>query len=238
MGSESPDVVLYDVNGNPLAVQNATAIPASTSALMVAGSDGTDSRYLSTDTSGHLIIEPGNTANTTPWLMTINQGSNSAGVSAKGTQATNALGVQELKDSGRVAFSAICSATAGVTSEALISLTPVRTVTAGSAATTLTVTSGKILRLQSLVLSVRNTSTVVSGAIIRVRMLAGTVLVGSQEMFSLAAATLSATSGVTGSATLVFPDGFEISGTTQVGISQLCSATTCTIDVALVGFEY
>ena len=69
-------------------------------------------------------------------------------------------------------------------------------------------------------------------------MLAGTVLVSSQEMFSVACTAGSALSGGTNSAILTFPDGFEISGTTQVGISQLCSSTSSTIDVALIGYEY
>lgn len=43
--------------------------PLVTNSIQVCGSDGTDCRNLSTDTSGHLIIEPGNTANTTPWLF-------------------------------------------------------------------------------------------------------------------------------------------------------------------------
>ncbi len=55
MSGESPNAVLYDVNGNALAIQNATAIPASTPALMIAGSDGTNSRYITTDSSGRII---------------------------------------------------------------------------------------------------------------------------------------------------------------------------------------
>jgi hypothetical protein len=35
----------------------------------VAGSDGTDVRPIKTDSSGDVIVEPGNTANTTPWLV-------------------------------------------------------------------------------------------------------------------------------------------------------------------------
>jgi hypothetical protein len=38
--------------------------------VLVGGSDGTDARSLLTDTSGRLIVEPGNTANTTAWLVT------------------------------------------------------------------------------------------------------------------------------------------------------------------------
>lgn len=56
MSSESPAAVLFDFNGNELAVQNATAIPASTPALIFAGSDGTNSRYITVDTSGRMVM--------------------------------------------------------------------------------------------------------------------------------------------------------------------------------------
>lgn len=64
MSGESPDVVLYDSSGNMLAVQNATAIPASTPALMIAGSDGTNSRYITIDTSGRVITAGAGVAGT------------------------------------------------------------------------------------------------------------------------------------------------------------------------------
>lgn len=224
-----------------------TAAPTYTTALANALSLNTsgglrvDGSGVTQPVSGTVAISGtvANTQSTSPWVDNITQiGGVVVAAVAKGTQATNALGVQDFKDSGRVSFVATANVLAGVTSEALISLTPIRTVTAGAAGTTLTVTAGKTLRIQSLTLSVRNTSTVVSGAIIRVRMLAGSVLVGSQEYFSLAASTLSATTGITASAAIDFPDGFEISGTTQIGITQLCSATTCTLDVSIIGFEY
>jgi hypothetical protein len=56
MSGESPDVILYDSNSNALAVQNGVAIPASTPALMIAGSDGTNSRYITIDTSGRPVV--------------------------------------------------------------------------------------------------------------------------------------------------------------------------------------
>lgn len=188
--------------------------------------------------SGTWTVQPGNTANTTPWLATINQGGNSAGVVAKGTQASDALGVQDFKDSGRVSFVAVGTAVTGVTTEALISLTPVRTVTAGTAATSLTVTSGKTMRLQGMTITVRNTSSTQCGAVVRVRMNSTTVTVSSQEFYAVGATTFAATTGFVAQADIDFPDGFEISGTTQFGISQLASSPSCTIDVALYGFEY
>jgi hypothetical protein len=45
------------------------AVPAG-NPVLVGGFDGTNVRDLSTDTSGRLIVEPGNTANTTAWLVT------------------------------------------------------------------------------------------------------------------------------------------------------------------------
>lgn len=64
MSTESPVVVLFDMLGNEMPVQNGAAIPASTPALMVAGSDGTDSRYLTVDTSGRTVIAGAGTAGT------------------------------------------------------------------------------------------------------------------------------------------------------------------------------
>src|SRR5271169_3708738 len=64
MSSESPNSVLYDLNGNALAVQNAVSIPASTPAIISAGSDGTNSRYLLVDTSGRLVTVGAGTAGT------------------------------------------------------------------------------------------------------------------------------------------------------------------------------
>lgn len=62
MSYQSPIIELYDINGNALAVQNATSIPASTPAIMVAGSDGTNSRYITVDGYGRPIIVGAGTA--------------------------------------------------------------------------------------------------------------------------------------------------------------------------------
>jgi len=56
MGMDSPAVILYDASGNALAVQSGSATPASTPAIMVAGSDGTNSRYLKVDSSGNQLV--------------------------------------------------------------------------------------------------------------------------------------------------------------------------------------
>jgi len=64
MSGESPVVELYDSTGNPLAVQDGVAIPASTPGLLSMGSDGTNSRYITIDSSGRQIVVGAGTAGT------------------------------------------------------------------------------------------------------------------------------------------------------------------------------
>lgn len=55
MSSTSPAVVLYSSDGYQLAVQDGVSIPTGTRGLLIEGSDGTDSRFITIDTSGRLI---------------------------------------------------------------------------------------------------------------------------------------------------------------------------------------
>jgi hypothetical protein len=64
MSSTSPVVVLYSSDGYQLAVQNGVAIPTNTRGLLIEGSDGTDSRFITIDTSGRLITTGAGTAGT------------------------------------------------------------------------------------------------------------------------------------------------------------------------------
>jgi hypothetical protein len=269
MSGESPDVILYDVNGNALAVQNAVATPTNTPALMIAGSDGTNSRYLSVNTSGQQIITgsgstgtpatgiitiQGNasgvavpisgtvatTQSTSPWADNITQiGGVAVAAVAKGTQASAALGTQDLKDSGRVSKLYVSTAQAGVTTEALLSLTPYAASVAGTAATSFAVTSGKTLRLQSIVLTWRNNTAAAGGVTIRFRINAtGTAIVTSPVQFALNATTSLATIGSGTTSTFIFPDGFEISGTQQFAVTQLAVTAVVGLECTILGYEY
>jgi hypothetical protein len=61
LGSES---VLYDSDGSPLAVDNGVATPSDTPLLMIGGFDGTNSRYITIDSSGRQIVAGAGTAGT------------------------------------------------------------------------------------------------------------------------------------------------------------------------------
>lgn len=173
-------------------------------------------------------------------------GSNSIGTTpgpalTKGTQGTVGHSTQDLKDAGRVMVTYSATALAGVTTETLINLTPLRDLVAGTAATSHAVTAGKRLRLQSISLTLRSTSTVNVGAIVRFRLLAGTVLVGSPVHNSLACMSSNLATAVIGNARseqVQFPEGLELSGTMQLGLTQLASATSATLDIHVTGYEY
>lgn len=56
MSDESPAVVLYSKTAKPHAVDDGVAIPASTPALLVAGTDGGTARYIVVDALGQIIV--------------------------------------------------------------------------------------------------------------------------------------------------------------------------------------
>ena len=147
--------------------------------------------------------------------------------------------VQNLKDSGRVIKTYVATATAGVTTEGILTLTPYANMVASSTATSFAVTSGKRLRLQSMVLTWRNNTAAAGGVTVRFRTNAsGTAIVSSPVQFALFAGTTSATAGQGASNILTFPDGLELSGTMQFALTQLAVGTVVGLDVSVIGYEY
>jgi hypothetical protein len=168
-------------------------------------------------------------------------GTQVAAVQPKGTQGTYLLCVQDAKDSGRSKVILTLTKAAAITSEALVTMTIKKGDAAPTTGTSYTVTSGKTFRIQSVFLGVTSNSAALVNAAIRVREGAasgGAVAVGSDIIAELEAATSAATSGLGAQASVDFPDGMEITGGQQIGISELASATTAVVTVVIVGFEY
>lgn len=157
----------------------------------------------------------------------------------KGTQGANGLTVQNLKDAGRVIKTYVATAAAGVTSEGLITLTPYADMVAGGTGTSFAVTSGKKLRLQSMVLIWRNNTAIAGGVTVRFRVNSGgAAIVSSPVQFALNATTNLATVGSGTTSTFIFPDGFELSGTMQFAVTQIAVTAVVGLDVAIIGYEY
>lgn len=156
----------------------------------------------------------------------------------KATQGVTGFSTQDLKDAGRVLKTYTASAVVGVTTEALVTLTPYADLVAGGAATTFAVTAGKRLRLQAIVVTWRNNTAAAGGVTIRLRLLAGTVLVSSPVQASLNTTTALATIGSGATQELILPDGLELSGTMQFGLTQLAVGAVVGFDIHVIGYEY
>lgn len=143
------------------------------------------------------------------------------------------------KDAGRVMFTAACTpATAGVTTEALLSLNVTRDGAASSALTTIPVTANKRLRLTQLVATVRASAAVASWSRFTLRVNpSGAATATSQTVMVCEVGTPAQVIGAT--ATVVVPlDGHEFTGAFQFGLSHIAAATTVLETVTLVGYEY
>lgn len=93
----APAVLLYDANGVALAVQDGVAIPANTPAIMVAGSDGTNARYIRVATDGAVRIDPtGTTTQPASLPGTVSAGNSSA--TPLGSSATFTGTFEDVKD--------------------------------------------------------------------------------------------------------------------------------------------
>lgn len=180
--------------------------------------------------------------------VTANAGSGTFAVSGTFWQATQPVSLaatvatRDLKDAGRTQFSAatVIGGVTCVTTEAMLSMVPVRAGVAAGGATTIAVTSGKTLRLTAIVFSHRSTSAAVLSARCALRMNPSGAAIASSPILAIASTTQQAAALAEAGDTCVvtLPDGIEISGTQQVGLSQVCSATTGVVYATLVGFEY
>lgn len=163
-------------------------------------------------------------------------GGNAVNTVVKGTQAARALGVQDLKDSGRTPVILYVDSIAGVTTEALATMNINKGGTV-STATEYTVTTGKTLRVQSMFISCRATSAAMVSA--RARLRSAATVAATSPIFCLGeASSLSATTAASNGTDIAIPDGVEIAGGQQVGISQIATATTADVTALIVGYEY
>jgi hypothetical protein len=157
----------------------------------------------------------------------------------KGTQGATGFSTQDLKDAGRVIKTYGGFHFTPATTEGLVTLTPVSDGTAGSTGTTFAVTAGKRLRLQSMSVVSRASGTTAVGVQVSLRMTAsGSVSASSPLVATIGAGLIGTQVAVAASSNFItFPDGIELSGTMQFGISQIGIATAGA-SVTLIGYEY
>jgi hypothetical protein len=160
----------------------------------------------------------------------------------KATQGATGFSTQDLKDAGRVIIN-VATAIGGVTAvttEALLALNVSKDGAATSSITTIPVTSGKRLRVQAIVASVRSTSAAVLSGRVCLRMNPSGTVTASSPIIAMASMTQQAAALAEGGDTCVIPipDGIEFSGTMQFGLSQVCSAITGVVYASIICYEY
>jgi hypothetical protein len=166
--------------------------------------------------------------------------------SAKGTQTSRAIGVQELKDAGRTNIvwfaSAIAAGTTGT--ETMITMNKSAGTGATTSASSFVITNGKTLRLTSITFATRGHATAtaqITQFALRINTGGAVGTTSTPVILSTACAT-PATSLAWDRLTIPLGDGWEITGngTIQIGVSANAVYVTNapTWYVVLTGFEY
>ena len=160
----------------------------------------------------------------------------------KGTQGSSGFSTQDLKDAGRVIFSAavVIAGVTTVTTEALLSMVPTRDGVAGAAIATFPVTANKRLRITGVTVGMISTGAAVLSMRFALRMNpSGAATATSPILRIIPLSQQAAALAMAGNEmTVDFPDGIEFSGAHQFGITQIGSAITGTCWASITGFEY
>lgn len=159
----------------------------------------------------------------------------------KGTQGTVGHSTQDLKDAGRVIFSAatVIGGVTAVTAEALLSMVATRDGVAAAAATTFAVTANKRLRIQIVIGGMNGTGAAVGSTRIVLRMSPSGAVTATSPILAIITLNGPAAVALTGDhQEIILPDGLEFSGAHQFGLSHVSAAITGTIRVSIIGYEY
>jgi hypothetical protein len=223
--SKAARVTLYDTSGNPNPAipVSATSLPLPTNASIETG--GNLATIATAMTSGAAKTQ---TVSPTGTVQDVN---------AKSVQGANFGAVQMPKDTGRVIkiFQAVFTP---AVAETLVSLTPFTDGTAGAVGTSFVVTAGKRLRIQAILLSITNATAAIHATEATLRMSAtGVVTTASPIIGAVGVSTAAATASLSSSQGQAFPDGVELSGTMQFGVSANGIALAGST-VTVIGYEY
>lgn len=248
MGYESPNVTLIDWNGNALPVQNATAIPASTPALLIAGSDGTNSRYVTIDSSGRFITAGAGTAGTPAGgVLSIQGVSGGQAVPISGTVTANNASVSAtgsaVPASATFIGGSVTTAAPTYTNGNLgaLSLTTAGLLRVDASATTITIT-GTVAATQSGTWNINNISGTVSlptgaateSSLAKLTLAQGSTTSGQSGSLHMAAVTTAAPSYTNGQTS---PLSLDTTGALRVNVTAGggSNASVSTINAATPG---
>jgi hypothetical protein len=159
----------------------------------------------------------------------------------KGTQGATGFSMQQLKDAGRVMFSAhtVIAGIAGVAAEATLTMISQRDGTEAATAVTNAVTAGKKLRLTHIIVGFVSTAAAVVSVRVALRMNpTGAMIVTSPIVFIVPLPSGAALAQAGNIWSVEVPEAIEFSGTQQFGLTHVGSVATYTLWASLIGYEY
>jgi hypothetical protein len=162
----------------------------------------------------------------------------------KGTQAANALGVQDLKDSGRTYVTLTADAVTPASSETVLTFAKNVGGTVTTGVTTYAVTAGKTLRIQAIFATLMQSSTTVVGCRLRLRHNTAGAATATSPLVATIQLGTPASSAVAGTGVapqdIAIPDGLEIkqNGNDNITLSAIATSAAGTLSVTLIGYEY
>ena len=159
---------------------------------------------------------------------------------ATDVSAAAPLPVKRSIDGSRTLLSINYNSTTPPTTDALLtSLVLQRGATQTTAQTSITVTSGKILRLTSVLVGTRATVATLPYGVLTLRVnFSGAAVIGSPAVYQVPVSGTAAVIGNTGTTAASIEDGLELSGTQQLGLSFSGNLATNVVAVSLLGYEY
>ena len=163
----------------------------------------------------------------------------------KGAQGATGVTTQDLKDAGRVNVAMTCYQAAGIPiTEALFAAAAFSISRDGAAATTgqqLAVTAGKRLRLQSVVVGIKNTAGAAgtSKLVLRYAAAGGAIAITSPILAILdMGSNATVANAYIGPTEMALPDGIELLPASTFGFTNLSSAVTMLHTITVNGYEY
>lgn len=156
------------------------------------------------------------------------------------TSAANPLPVRRSIDSGRTLVSINYNATTPPTTDALLTtlvLNKGATNTTGQ--TSITVTSGKVLRITSVLVGTRATVATLPYGVLTLRVNhSGAAALASPAFYQVPVSGTAAVIGNTGTTAASIEDGLELTGTMQLGLSFSGNLASNVVSASLIGYEY
>jgi hypothetical protein len=154
---------------------------------------------------------------------------------------TNKLGtITRTIDGSRTLFAATFNSTNAAAADTIIStLVTNKGATQLTAQTSVPVTSGKILRITSILVGLRTTTAALPYGVLTLRINhSGAAVIGSPMAYQVPVSGNAATVGNTGTTPASIEDGLELSGTMQFALSFLNNVNTNVTTVTILGYEY